>query len=63
MIRSVLMLVAVICLVIALLGATTILSVHHVLAWFIGGMLAWAIDVMLTPYYDSVLGARRVPPA
>jgi hypothetical protein len=57
-----LMLVAVICLVIALLGAASVLHGVNVTAWAIGGLLAWAVDVALAPY---PLGwpARRTPPA
>lgn len=60
------MLVAVVCLVIALLGAMSVLHGVNVRAWALGGLLAWAIDVALAPYPLAypVRGDRRtVPPA
>ena len=40
-----LMLICCLCLAIALLAAANVISGVNVLAWFIGGMFAWAVDV------------------
>lgn len=56
-----LMLAAVICLVIALLGAASVLNGVNVTAWAIGGLLAWAVDVALAPYPLAFPTGRRTP--
>lgn len=47
-------LIAVVCLAIALLGATGLVTGVDVTAWAIGGLLAWAIDSALGGYVLAV---------
>jgi hypothetical protein len=53
-----LMIAAVICFVIALLGQLAVFQGVDVLAWALGGWLAWALDVLLGGYVVT-LPARQ----
>ena len=54
-----LMLVSVICFVIALLGAATVLHGVNVTAWTVAGLLAWAADVALAGYPLGIPARRE----
>ena len=56
-----LILIAVICLVIALLGATSVINGVNVTAWAIGGLLAWCADAALADYPLALPARRRQP--
>jgi hypothetical protein len=55
-----LILAAVICFVIALLGAVDVFSGVNVTAWTIGGFLAWSLDAALGGY-PIAIPTRRPP--
>lgn len=54
-----LMLVAVVCFTIALLGQINVISGVGVLAWALAGWLAWSIDVALGGYLMPVGRSTR----
>ena len=56
-----LMIAAIVCLLIALLGQLSVFNGVDVTAWAIAGLLAWAIDVALAPY-PLAFPAHRSPP-
>jgi hypothetical protein len=58
-----LMVVAVICFVIALLGQLSVFNGVDVTAWALGGLLAWSTDVLLVGFAIGGVGVRRHPPA
>jgi hypothetical protein len=58
-----LMVVAVICFVIALLGQTSVINGVDVTAWALGGLLAWSVDVLLVGFAVGGIATRRHPPA
>ena len=57
------MLISVVCFVIALLGAITVLHGVNITAWTVAGLLAWAADVALAGYPLGIPYGRREPPA
>lgn len=56
-----LIIAAVVCFVIAVLGATDVFSGVNVIAWIAGGLLAWALDNALGGYVFAVPASRRAP--
>jgi hypothetical protein len=54
-----LMLVSVVCFLIALLGRLSVFDGVDVTAWAIGGLLAWSLDVLLSPWPLAYPPARR----
>lgn len=59
-----LIIAAVVCFIVALLGATSVINGVNVTAWAIGGLLAWALDAVLAGYPLAVPARRRpAPPA
>jgi hypothetical protein len=56
----IIMLIAVIVLAVAFLGAASVINGVNVQAWFIGGMLAWAVDAFLGDWVATI-PRHRVP--
>lgn len=54
----ILMLLAVVCLAVAFIGAANIVNGVNVLAWFIGGMLVWAVDVTIGSAWTIPISRR-----